>query len=55
MVIRETVFANYRFRGGGSDSPMGRLIMWQFARGNCDSGGVTGTVDVYIDVDVATA
>ena len=55
MVIRKTAYVHDGVCGGRSDVPMGGLITWQCAHGNCDGGGDAGTVDADVAVDVAVA
>ena len=52
-VISETVYADDGNRGGGSDAPMGGLVMRRCACGKCNNGGDCGTIDVAVNIAVA--
>ena len=53
IVISETDHADSGVCGGGSNAPIGGLVMQRCYCGNFDDGGVAVTVDVDIDVSVA--
>ena len=42
MVIIETAYANDGVRGGGSDVPMGRLVIWRCAHGDRSAAEIPG-------------
>ena len=52
-MISETVYADDGNRVGGSNVPMGGLVMRRYACGKCNNGGDCGTIDVAVNIAVA--